>query len=119
MLSRSLEVSTTAAANYLDILEGALLIRRLQPFHANIRKRLVKSPKLYIRDGLRMCPVEVKLGIEIPHYDTAGLRRCMEDLGMERGFMVTRAEETRSLGRGVYSLPLEQLAAGAVYPWTY
>jgi len=51
MLAKSLELSTTAISNYLDILEGVLLIRRLRPFHANIRKRLVKSPKVYIRDS--------------------------------------------------------------------
>lgn len=50
MLAKSLELSPSAISNYLDIFEGALLIRRLQPYYANIRKRLVKSPKLYIRD---------------------------------------------------------------------
>ena len=35
---------------YLDFLENTLLVRRLQPFHANIGKRLVKSPKVYWRD---------------------------------------------------------------------
>jgi len=36
---------------YCDYLEGAFLIRRLAPYHANIRKRLVKRPKLYWRDS--------------------------------------------------------------------
>lgn len=39
------------ASHYLDILEGAFIIRRLQPYFANIGKRLTKSPKLYIRDS--------------------------------------------------------------------
>jgi predicted AAA+ superfamily ATPase len=51
MLAKSMELSPTAISNYLDILEGVLLIRRLHPYHANIRKRLVKSPKVYIRDS--------------------------------------------------------------------
>jgi predicted AAA+ superfamily ATPase len=51
MLAKSLELSPTAISNYLDILEGVLLIRRLQPYYVNIRKRLVKSPKVYIRDS--------------------------------------------------------------------
>ncbi len=49
-LARALDLSVPSVAHHLDILEGAFMIRRLQPFHANISKRLVKSPKLYIRD---------------------------------------------------------------------
>ena len=36
---------------YLDYLQGAFLIRRLPPLHANLRKRLVKSPRIYWRDS--------------------------------------------------------------------
>ena len=36
--------------SYLDFLENTFLIRKLMPFHANIKKRLVKSPKVYWRD---------------------------------------------------------------------
>ena len=49
-LGRSLGVSYHTVNDYLDILEGHYLIRRLQPYHPNIRKRIVKSPKVYIRD---------------------------------------------------------------------
>lgn len=49
-LARSLDLSVPSVSHHLDILEGAFMIRRLQPYHANISKRLVKSPKLYIRD---------------------------------------------------------------------
>ena len=37
-------------ATYLDLLVDLLLVRRLMPWHGNIRKRLVKSPKVYVRD---------------------------------------------------------------------
>lgn len=50
-LSRSLDLAAPSISHHLDILEGAFMIRRLQPYHANISKRLVKSPKLYIRDS--------------------------------------------------------------------
>ena len=50
-LARSLVVSTHTVNHYLDVLEGAFLIRRLPPLHANLQKRLTKSPKLYIRDS--------------------------------------------------------------------
>ncbi len=49
-LAASLGVSYHTVNRYVDILELAFLIRRLQPFHVNIGKRLVKSPKLYFRD---------------------------------------------------------------------
>lgn len=49
-LARSLGVSYHTVNNYLDVLEGAFLIRRLQPLHLNVQKRLTKSPKVYIRD---------------------------------------------------------------------
>lgn len=50
-LSRSLGMSVTAVSRYLDFLENAFLIRRLHPWYLNIKKRIVKSPKLYIRDS--------------------------------------------------------------------
>ena len=60
-LARALEVSTQSVTRYIDLLCDLLLIRRLPPFHANIGKRLVKSPKVYVRDsGL----VHALLGIE-------------------------------------------------------
>ncbi|MBN1422903.1 MAG: ATP-binding protein [Planctomycetes bacterium] len=45
-LARSLAVSSPTVSNYLDVLEGAFMIRRVPPFHANVRKRLAKSPKV-------------------------------------------------------------------------
>ena len=182
MLAKSLELSPTAISNYLDILEGVLLIRRLRPFYVNVRKRLVKSPKVYIRDsgilhrladladessletwpnrgnsfeglvleelitaatnamtgarftfyrtqagaevdllvqnGQRIWPIEIKLGIDVRHYDTVGLQHCMEDLKLDRGFIITRGDSIRSLGRGICTLPWEEIASGKLYPWS-
>ncbi len=50
-LARSMELSQHTVEHYLDVLEGAFIIRRLRPYFVNIGKRLVKSPKLYIRDS--------------------------------------------------------------------
>lgn len=50
-IGRSMGISHTSVTRYLDILEGAYVIRRLQPWHANIRKRQVKASKLYLRDS--------------------------------------------------------------------
>ncbi len=49
-LAQSLGLATGTVTSYLDHLEGAYLIRRLPAYHANVRKRLVKSPKVYVRD---------------------------------------------------------------------
>jgi predicted AAA+ superfamily ATPase len=49
-LAGSLMLSTKTVNAYLDLLEGMLLLRRLRPRHANVRKRLVRAPKVYIRD---------------------------------------------------------------------
>jgi len=43
--------SHTTALRYLDILVDTMMLRRLEPFHINIGKRLVKSPKVYVRDS--------------------------------------------------------------------
>lgn len=50
-VGQSLGLSYKTVNNHLDYLVGAFLIRRLQPYQANIKKRLVKSPKVYWRDS--------------------------------------------------------------------
>ena len=50
-LARSLGVKEDTARKYLDILSGAFMIRQILPWYENIGKRLVKSPKVYIRDS--------------------------------------------------------------------
>ena len=49
-LARSLDLRPKKIKNYLSILEDTFMIRLLMPWYANVSKRLVKSPKLYIRD---------------------------------------------------------------------
>ena len=49
-LARSLGESYNTVNRHLDILTGALMVRQLQPWHANLGKRQIKSPKVYIRD---------------------------------------------------------------------
>lgn len=50
-LGRSLAIDGKSITRYLDLMVDLLLVRRLQPFYANINKRLVKSPKVYVRDS--------------------------------------------------------------------
>ena len=67
-LARSLAVDGKTVARYIDLLVDLLLVRRLPPFHANVRKRLARSPKVYVRDSgivhtlLRLDDVDSVLG---------------------------------------------------------
>ncbi|MEK7408583.1 MAG: ATP-binding protein [Acidobacteriota bacterium] len=49
-ISRSLGETHTTVKRHLDILTSALVVRQLQPWHENLAKRQVKSPKVYLRD---------------------------------------------------------------------
>lgn len=50
-LGANLEVDAKTVSNYIDILTDLLLVRRVEPWHANVKKRLVKSPRYYVRDS--------------------------------------------------------------------
>lgn len=49
--ARALGVDGKTVASYLDLLVDILLVRRLEPWHSNLGKRLVKSPRIYVRDS--------------------------------------------------------------------
>jgi predicted AAA+ superfamily ATPase len=175
-LARSLGVSSHTVDGDLDVLEQTFMVRRLRPYHANVQKRLTKSPKLYLRDtgllhflaglrdprelatwprrgasfeglvieelvawaqdrlarpeaffwrtqagaevdlllvhGRRIAPIEVKLGAAVGPREVAGLRQCMADLGLSRGFVVYAGDEPRRLGGGIELLPWRSVSAG-------
>jgi uncharacterized protein len=177
-LARSLAVSSHTVAGDLDVLEGAYMIRRLQPYYANVRKRLTKSSKLYVRDtgllhflaglrqprelttwpkrgasfegmvieelvalatrrlirpgiffwrtqagaevdllvveGRRILPIEIKLGAAVSHYAVAGMRQCMKDLSLRRGWLVTSGHEKRDLSHGIEIIPWHDIASGQI-----
>ena len=50
-LAAGLGISAPTVVSYVDLLAGLLLVRRLPPRHANVKKRLVKSPRVYVRDS--------------------------------------------------------------------
>ncbi len=177
-LARSLAVSSHTITGDLDVLEGAYMIRRLQPYHANVQKRLTKSAKLYVRDtgllhflaglrrppelatwpkrgasfeglvieelaglaaqrlvrpelffwrthagaevdlliveGRRVLPIEIKLGAAVDRYAVAGLRQCMKDLNLRRGWVISSGRERRLLSPGIEIIPWAEIAAGQV-----
>ncbi len=61
--ARSLGVNESTVRRYLDLLEAVFMVRQLRPWHENLKKRQVKSPKIYFRDsGL----LHQLLGIRVP-----------------------------------------------------
>ena len=50
-IAGSLGVSAPTARHYLDILEDTFVVRQVQPYYANLKKRLIKSPRVYVQDS--------------------------------------------------------------------
>lgn len=72
-LARSLGSDWTTISRYLDLMVDLLLVRRLEPWHGNAGKRLIKSPKTYVRDsGLLHTLLGIGSGEELLGHPIAG-----------------------------------------------
>jgi len=72
-LAASLAVSVPAVARYLDLLVDLRLVRRLRPWSSNVGKRLVKTPKTYVRDsGLLHALLELERSHDVLGHPVAG-----------------------------------------------
>lgn len=72
-LARSTGVSVPTIQSNLDVLEQTFMIRRLQPYFANIQKRLTKSPKIYVRDtGLLHHLAGIRTAADMETWDRKG-----------------------------------------------
>lgn len=72
-LGRAFGMSHHAARRYLEALESTFMVRCLRPWHANLRKRQVKSPKIYFRDcGLLHCFLGVSTREELERHPKVG-----------------------------------------------
>lgn len=72
-LARSLDIGATTAGRYLDAILQTFLVRRLQPFHKNLGKRLSKSPKIYLRDtGLLHSLLGIRTFGQLPGHPVYG-----------------------------------------------
>jgi uncharacterized protein len=72
-LAMSLEVSAPAVARYIDLLVDLLLVRRLRPWSSNVRKRLVRTPKVFIRDsGLTHALLDLETWDQVLGHPVAG-----------------------------------------------
>ncbi len=71
--ARALGSNEGTARRYLDILTGAFMVRALPPWFANVRKRQVKSPKIYLRDsGLLHTLLTLDTGAEVAGHPKVG-----------------------------------------------
>lgn len=84
-------MSAPTVRRYLDILDGTFMIRTLQPWHANVRKRQVKSPKVYFRDAGILHAL-----LNLPAADAArahpGVGASWEGFALEQVIQVLRAD---------------------------
>lgn len=170
-LAKSLGVSAPTVRNYLDILEGTFIVRQLLPYHANIKKRLVKSPKMYIRDtGLlhsllnirtsedlfgnpvagsswegfvieqilsiipgswtyffyrtgagaeidlllfneKRKPIAIEIKYSLSPAVSKGFWSACEDIACKTGYVIYPGKEKYPIGKGVYALPLQNIAS--------
>jgi predicted AAA+ superfamily ATPase len=69
---------------------------------------------LLLVHGRRVVPIEIKLGAAVGPRDFAGLRQCMADLGLRRGFVIYGGDEPRRLGGGIELLPWGAVARGEI-----
>ncbi len=71
--ARSLGVSEPTVRRYLDILTGVFMVRQLQPWHVNLKKRQVRAPKIYFRDtGLLHQLLGIRTRRELLHHPKSG-----------------------------------------------
>ena len=69
---------------------------------------------MIIVEGRKILPIEIKLGTSVDGHGCAGLRQCMKDLNLRRGWVVTTSEEPRALAPGVDLVPWKQIATGEI-----
>jgi predicted AAA+ superfamily ATPase len=72
-IAGSLGLSAPTVRRYLDILEETFIVRQLEPYFVNAKKRLIKSPKVYIRDsGLNHALLRIRTMDELMGHPSAG-----------------------------------------------
>jgi hypothetical protein len=72
-IAGSMGLSAPTIRRYLDILEDTFIVRQLQPYHANLKKRLIKSPKIYIRDtGMLHSLLRIRTLKDLQDHPSAG-----------------------------------------------
>lgn len=101
-LGKSLATADTTVSRYLDILTGTFMVRRLNPWFENIKKRQIKTPKIYFRDSgiLHRLLGIPNLGQMVTH---PKLGASWEGFALEEVIRTTRAEEEDVYFWGVHN----------------
>jgi hypothetical protein len=72
-VATAMQISQPTARRYLDVLEGVHMIRQLQPWHENLSKRQIKSPKIYVRDsGIAHALLNIRTRYDLEHHPVVG-----------------------------------------------
>ena len=126
-LAGSLGVSVSTVSRYVDLLVDLLLVRRLTPSRPNVGKRLIKTPKVYVRAGFyrTRAGAEVDLVLHLPGEDapwaievklglaprpSRGLHSARVDLMPSRTFIVGSGEDRYPVAEGIDVIGLRELA---------
>lgn len=132
-LGESLGMSYHTIQSYIDLLEQIFIFRVLQPYHANLKKRLVKAPKLYFRDsGLWHCISGIRNFNELmghpmfgASWEGFGMENILSELQDWKGFFYRTASGTEIdliLEKGQRKVAVEFKASVAPIPspgfWT-
>ncbi len=92
-LGRSLSINQTTVSHYVDLLEDVFMIRALQPWHENLKKRQVKRPKIYFRDsGLFHSLIGIRDQLSLLEHPKLGA--SWEGYAMEELLKVQQPDET-------------------------
>ena len=91
-LARSLAVGETSVRRYLDLLADLLMVRQLPAWHANLKKRQVRAPKIYFRDtGLLHCQLGIRSSYELSTHPRLGA--SWEGRAIEETIRATKPDE--------------------------
>jgi len=91
-IGRSMGIADTTVRHYLDILTGTFLIRQIQPWFYNTKKRLVKRPKIYFRDsGLHHALMSIRQEQDLIHHPRLGA--SWEGFALEQALSLLQLRE--------------------------
>ena len=119
-LGRAVSLDQKTASRYVDILAGAFLVRRLPPWFENTGKRLVKAPKIYLRDsGLLHALLGLRTPAEVRSHPRLGA--SWEGFALEQAVGLLRAEHDAYFWgtHGGAELDLLLMRGGAKYGFEF
>jgi hypothetical protein len=91
-LARAVSIDQKTAQRYVDVLVGTYLLRRLPPWFVNTKKRLVKAPKIYVRDsGVLHALLSLRNGVEVRSHPRFGF--SWEGFALEHAISALHAEK--------------------------